>query len=80
MDVKDGYISVGLNDGRVIFYKAITGAQLMHFHTKHAKVRSIFMDSSSILFTGSDDGKITRYSMLYHPTMVNVICLSSVRD
>ena len=53
-------IGLGLNDGRVLFYKALTGVQLLFFHTNYKKVRSIYMDTSSVVFTGSDDGKITR--------------------
>ena len=38
----------------------LLGTQILMFQTQSAKVRSVHLCSASVLFTGSEDGRITR--------------------
>ena len=45
---------------RTVIILTPLGTQILIFQTQSAKVRSVHLCSSSVLFTGSEDGRITR--------------------
>ena len=45
---------------RTVIILTPLGTQILMFQTQSAKVRSVHLCSSSVLFTGSEDGRITR--------------------
>ena len=67
MDVDEvaGYIAVGMRSGVVDVYRAIDGALLMSFRAHTGHVRSLHLQSGSVLVTGGGgkDGSVRRWDL-----------------
>eukprot|EP01040_Poterioochromonas_malhamensis_P011491 gene11491-12527_t len=63
MDFHGGYLALGLMNGKIALYNAITGDHLFDFQAHYDKIRSIHYYSDEILFSGSENGIIKRWDL-----------------
>jgi len=63
LDTFDDYICIGGYDGKVIFISSRSGRQILTFQAHTSKVRSIHLQSKSILLTGGSDGSVKMWDL-----------------